>query len=94
MPFGDPQPVQMFPAQISVPTNNGLSISMSIQSDGGTATPDDIKAAVTSLVDLLQGWPGKHPNGDVTAQFYSVEMIPATPTNPVPQPDPEPAPEG
>jgi len=94
MPLGTGQPVQLFPAQINVPTTNGLFISMSVQSDG-TASAETVNAAVLELVDLLQGWPGKHPQGDVTAQIYEVELIPATPTNPVPPPDPpEPEPEG
>jgi hypothetical protein len=94
MPLGDPQPVQLFPAQINVPTANGLMIGMQVQSDG-TATPETLNEAVMSLVDLLQGWPGKHPGGDVTAQIYEVALVPATPTDPVPPPDPpEPDPQG
>jgi hypothetical protein len=87
MPLGEAQPVQLFPAQINVPTANGLMIGMSVQSDG-TASPETLNAAVLDLVDLLQGWPGKHPAADVTAQLYNVELVPATPTNPVPPPDP------
>jgi len=87
MPLGEPQPVQLFPAQITIPTATGLMIGMQVQSDG-TATPVELNAAVLDLVDYLQAWPGKHPGGDVTAQIYEVSLVAATPTNPVPPPDP------
>lgn len=92
MPLGDPQPVQLFPAQITVPTANGLMIGMQVQSDG-TASPEVVSASVLDLVDYLQAWPGKHPDADVTGQIYEVALVAATPTNPVPLPDP-PDPEG
>jgi len=87
MPLGDPQPVQLFPAQISVPTANGLMIGLQVQSDG-TASPEAVSAAVLDLVDYFQAWPGRAPGGDVTGQIYDVALVAATPTNPVPPPDP------
>lgn len=87
MPLGNPQPVQLFPAQINVPTDNGLFISISVQGDG-TQAADAVEVATLSLVDLLQDWPGRHPLADVTAQLYNTEMVPATPTNPIPPPPP------
>jgi hypothetical protein len=87
MPLGEGQPVQLFPAQLTVPTANGLMIGMQIQSDG-TATPETLNAAVLDLVDYLQVWPGRAPGGDVTAQIYEVALVAATPTNPDPLPDP------
>ena len=87
MPLGDGQAAQMFPAQINVPTANGLFVSAQVQSDG-TAEADAVQVALLSLVDYLQAWPGRHPGADVTGQFYDVTLYPATPTNPVPLPDP------
>lgn len=92
MPLGDPQPVQLFPAQINVPTANGLMIGIQVQSDGN-ASPEVVSAAVLDLIDLLQEWSGKAPNSDVTGQIYEVALVAATPTNPAPLPDP-PEPEG
>ena len=87
MPTGSPQPVQLMPAQINVPTDNGLFINVSVQSDG-TSPEGAIPAAVQQLVDLLQGWEGRHPLGDVAGQLYDSTLSAVTPTNPVPPPLP------
>lgn len=92
MPLGDPQPVQLMPASINVPTDNGLFISVSVQSDG-TADEATVATAVQQIIDLFQAWPGRHPAADVTGQLYSTELAAVTPTNPIPPPDP-PQPEG
>jgi hypothetical protein len=89
MPFGDGQPVQVFPAQLSVPTTNGLFISAQVQSDG-TATDEVVEGTLQSLIDHLQTWPGRDPGANVTGQVYSVLLFPATPTNPIPPPPPPP----
>lgn len=86
MPLGTPQPIVIFPAQITVPVAN-LFINMSIQSDG---TPEGNAALVTvpqELIDFLQGWSGR--TGNVTGQVYDTSLVPVTPTNPDIIPDPE-----
>lgn len=88
MPTGEPQSVQMFPAQINVPAEDPhLFISVSIQTDG-QAAEGAVEAATQEIVDLFQAWPGRLQVADVTGQLYGVELSGVTPTNPVPPPDP------
>lgn len=89
MPTGEPQEVQMYPSQINVPTENGLFVSVSVQSDGTPEATALIPDAVQEIVDLLQGWSGRHPLDNVSGQLYGVELRMVTPTNPAPLADDE-----
>lgn len=84
MPISDPQPVQMYPAQINIPTETGLFVSVSVQSDGRPEVTALIPQAVQEIVDLLQGWAGRHPQDNVVGQLYDVELRSVTPTHPIP----------
>lgn len=88
MPTGTPVPIQMMPAQINVPTANGLFVTVSIQGDGSPEATALVPAAVQQVVDLFQGWSGRHPAADVTGQLYDATLAAVTPTDPIPAPEP------
>lgn len=86
--------IPMMPHQVNVPLPDraGMFITVSIQNDG-TATPAAMDDALMSLVDHLQEWPGKRPDGNVMGTKYETQIYEAHPTNPEPPaapPQPEP----
>lgn len=85
MPTGEPQPLSIFPAQISVP-HPSLYIGMTIQSTGTPEGDAALPVTLQELIDLLQTWPGRL--ADVTGQLYGSTLAPVTPTDPDPLPDP------
>lgn len=88
MPTGAPQTIAMMPGQITVQAADGLFVSIQVNTDGTPEALAALPAAVQSIIDLFQDWPGKWPNSDVTGQLYDVALSNVTPTNPVPIPDP------
>lgn len=91
--IGDPQPVQLFPAMINVPTESGLFVTVQVQSDGSQDATAMIPQVVQELTDLMQSWPGRQQIGNVSAQIYDVELSMVGPTDPVDQQPTDP-PEG
>jgi hypothetical protein len=84
----------MMPHQVNVPLPDGagMFVTLSIQNDG-TATPEAMDATLMSLVDHLQAWPDKRPDGNVQGIKYETRMYEAQPTDPEPPaagPEPEP----
>lgn len=87
----NPQTITMWPHQANVPAL-GMSISIQIQSDG--TDPDvDLDAALQDVIDYMQEWPGRRPDGNVTGSVYDVKLYAVTPTDPIFVPEPEPEPE-
>lgn len=89
MPLGTPQPIVLFPAQVSIPVDH-LFVGIQIQSDGTPEGNALLETIPQELIDFLQGWPGR--SGNVTGQVYDTSLIPITATNPDFVPDPEPPP--
>jgi hypothetical protein len=81
----DPQSVIAWPHQANVPMQDDahMFVSVQIQSDG-QAAPEEMDAVLQSLVDHLQAWPGRRPDGNVTGNKYDTLLYTVTPTDPVP----------
>ena len=95
MPIDDQfQSVPMMGHVINVPVPEDKAF-ISLQMQRNTATDAEMDTMLQELVDLLQTWPGRRPDNNVTAQRYVTGYYNVSPTNPVVDnsPPPEPAPE-
>lgn len=81
---GDLQRVNVYPAQINVPVDEGLFITVQIQGDGSPEAAARIEPTQQDLIDYLQDWPGKLNRSDVTGSFYDVELYLVNPTHMTP----------
>lgn len=85
----NPQPFAAWPhsANVAMPDGSGMSVQVSLQSDG-TAAPGAMDATLQDLVDYLQAWPGKAPGTNVTGQKYDTLIYTISPTDPEAPPEP------
>jgi hypothetical protein len=81
---GDPQQVNVFPAQINIPVDPGLFITVQIQGDGSPEAAARIEPTQQDLIDYLQDWPGKLDRSDITGSFYECDLFLVNPTHMVP----------
>lgn len=96
MPIDDQfQSVPMMGNVISVPIPEDKAF-VTVQIQRNTATDAEMDQWLQELIDLLQTWPGKREDGNVTGQRYLTGYYNAGPTTPVVDntPPPENPPEG
>jgi hypothetical protein len=76
----NPQPIDAWPRQANIPAT-GMFVTVQLQNDG-SSTAEQMDAALQSVIDHLQSWPGKLTDSDVTGQIYQTLLYGVTPTIP------------